>query len=65
MKQLYKKIERDKPKFLEMPRPKSEFNDETTAAMLEARLISEGKIPSKSFRNVNELLEDLMSNADN
>ncbi len=64
MKRLYKKIERDKPKFLEISRPKSEFNDETTAAMREARLISEGKIPSKSFRNVNELLEDLMSNAD-
>jgi len=49
---------------LEIQRPKSEFNDETTAAMREARLISEGKIPAKSFRNVNELLEDLMSDAD-
>ena len=39
-------------------------NDETTTAMREARLISEGKIPAKSFRNVDELLEDLMSDAD-
>ena len=64
MRQLYKKNEREKPKFLEIPRPKSEFNDETTAAMREARLISEGKFPAKSFRNVDELLEDLMSDAD-
>jgi len=64
MRRLYKKNEREKPKFLEIPRPKSEFNDETTAAMREAWLISEGKIPAKSFRNVDELLEDLMSDAD-
>lgn len=42
----------------------SDFNEETKTAMKEARLISEGKIPSKSFRNVDELLEDLMSDAD-
>ena len=42
----------------------SDFNEETKAAMREARLISEGKIPSKSFRNVEELLEDLMTDAD-
>ena len=64
MRQLYKKNKREEPKFLEIPRPNSEFNDETTAAMREARLISEGKIPSKSFRNADELLEDLISDAD-
>ena len=42
----------------------SDFNEETKSAMKEARLISEGKIQSKSFRNVDELLEDLMSDAD-
>jgi hypothetical protein len=42
----------------------SDFNEETKAAMKEARLISEGKIPSKSFHNVDELLEDLISDAD-
>ena len=42
----------------------SEFNEETKSAMKEARLISEGKISSKTFRNVDELLEDLMSDAD-
>ena len=41
-----------------------DFNDETKSAMREARLISEGKIPSKSFKTVDELLEDLMSDAD-
>ena len=41
-----------------------EFNEETKSAMREAKLISEGKIPSKSFSSVEELLEDLMSDAD-
>ena len=42
----------------------TDFNDETRAAMREARLISDGKIPAKSFANVDELLKDLMSDAD-
>ena len=41
--------------------PSANFNEETTAALREARLISEGKIQSKSFRDVEELTEDLMS----
>jgi len=41
-----------------------EFNEETKSAMREAKLISEGKIPSKAFNSVDELLEDLMSDAD-
>lgn len=65
MRRLYKKNERGQRKFLEIPRPESEFNDETQNAMHEAKLISEGKFPSKSFHNVEELLEDLMSDADN
>lgn len=41
-----------------------EFNEETKLAMREAKLIAEGKIPSKAFNSVDELLEDLMSAAD-
>ena len=41
-----------------------ELNEETKSAMREARLISEKKIPAKSFNNVEELLEDLNSDAD-
>ena len=41
-----------------------EFNEETKSAMREAKLIAEGKIPSKAFNSVDELLEDLMSDAD-
>ena len=39
-------------------------NDETLAAMREARDIASGKIPAKSYANVKELMEDLMSDAD-
>ena len=41
------------------------FNAETLEAMNDALLISEGKIPAKSFNNVQELMKDLMSNVDN
>ena len=40
------------------------FNAETIAAMQEAKLISEGKIPAKSYGSVEELMEDLMSDDD-
>ena len=39
-------------------------NDETLAAMREAREIASGKIPAKSYNSVKELMEDLMSDAD-
>ena len=39
-------------------------NDETLAAMREAREIASGKIPVKSYNSVKELMEDLMSDAD-
>ncbi|MBR4642507.1 MAG: hypothetical protein IKO74_07255 [Selenomonadaceae bacterium] len=42
----------------------SNFNEETLEALREAQLISEGKMPSKSFNNVDDLLKDLMSDAD-
>ena len=45
-------------------RHSADFNEETTTAFKEARLISEGKIPSKSFNNVEDLMKDLMSDAD-
>ena len=65
-KQLYKKLERDKisPQENLLALHSPEFNEETKAAMREARLISEGKIPSKSFNSVDDLIEDLMSDAD-
>ena len=66
MKQLYKKLEpvetASQENFLAVHSP--EFNEETKAAMREARLISEGKIPSKSFHSVDDLIKDLMSDAD-
>ncbi|MBQ6006723.1 MAG: hypothetical protein IJT57_01375 [Selenomonadaceae bacterium] len=45
-------------------RHSAKFNEETTEAMREARLISEGKISSKSFNTVEDLMRDLMSDAD-
>ncbi len=39
-------------------------NDETLAAMREAREIASEKIPAKSYNSVKELMEDLMSDAD-
>ena len=52
--------------FLNLAREHFEyFNSETIAAMQEARLISEGKIPAKSYNSVEELMEDLMSDDDN
>lgn len=66
MKRLYKKIEYGESaqgkNFLTIHSP--DFNEETKAAMRETRLISEGKIPSKSFNSVDDLFEDLMSDAD-
>ena len=64
MKQLYKKKVANKPLSLELPRQSQEFNEETISAMREARLISEKKIPAKSFNNIKELLEDLISDVD-
>lgn len=65
-KRFYKKLEREKvspqENFLALHSP--DFNEETKAAMREARLISEGKIPSKSFNSVDDLIKDLMSDAD-
>ena len=40
------------------------FNDETISAMNEAREISEGKVEAKSFHSVEELMKDLLSDAD-
>ena len=37
------------------------FNAETIAAMNDTLLIAEGKIPAKSFNNVQELMADLMT----
>lgn len=65
MKPSYKKLERveSAPQENFLVVYPSDFNAETEAAMREARLISEGKIPSKSFNSVDELLKDLMSDA--
>ena len=65
MKPSYKKLERvesaPREKFLAVS---LDFNAETEAALREAHLISEGKIPSKAFDSVDDLLKDLMSDAD-
>ena len=51
--------------FLNLARKHFEyFNSETIEAMQEAKLISEGKIPAKSYNSVEELMEDLMSDDD-
>ncbi len=65
-KQFYKKFEREKvsPQENFWVLHSSDFNEETKTAMREARLISEGKIPSKSFNSVDDLIKDLMSDAD-
>ena len=39
-------------------------NAETIEAMREAEAIAEGKIPAKRYNSVEELMEDLMSDAD-
>ncbi|MBQ8508364.1 MAG: type II toxin-antitoxin system RelB/DinJ family antitoxin [Clostridia bacterium] len=39
-------------------------NEETLAAMQEARDISAGKIESKAYHSVKELMEDLLDDAD-
>lgn len=59
MKQLYKKQMRNVQGVKNFT--ESDFNEETKSAMREARLISEGKIPSKSFESVDELMKDLVS----
>ncbi len=64
IKQLYKSNRRAKKYFLESTAQDYELNEETKSAMREARLISEKKIPAKSFNNVEELLEDLNSDVD-
>ena len=64
IKQLYKSNRRAKKYFSETPAQNYEFSEETKSAMREARLISEKKIPAKSFNNVEELLEDLNSDVD-
>lgn len=63
MKQHYKKFERTEhlPNENILALHLHDFNEETKAALAEARLISEGKTPSKSFGNVEDLMEDLMS----
>ena len=63
-KQLYKSNRRTKKYFLESTAQDYEFSEETKSAMREARLMSEKKIPAQSFNNVEELLEDLNSDAD-
>lgn len=40
------------------------FNAETIEAMREAIAIEEGRIPAKRFNSFKELLEDVMSDAD-
>ena len=47
-----------------LTRHSNDFNRETRLAMNEARLISEGKIPAKTFYSVSELLKDLNDDAD-
>lgn len=64
IKQLYQSNRRTKKYFLESTAQDYEFSEETKSAMREARLISEKKIPAKSFNNVEELLEDLNSDVD-
>ena len=64
IKQLHKSNRRTKKYFLESMAQDYEFSEETKSAMREARLISEKKIPAKSFNNVEELLEDLNSDVD-
>lgn len=66
MKPSYKKLERveSAPRENFLAIHSHDFNEETKAAMREARLISEGKIPSKAFNSVDDLLKDLMSDAD-
>lgn len=44
-----------------LTRHSQNFNAETIAAMSEARAIAEGKVASKSFHSVEELMKDLMS----
>jgi len=66
MRQRYKKLERTEPspnKNVLAIHP-HDFNEETKAALAQARLISEGKIPSKSFGSVEDLMKDLMSDVD-
>ena len=41
------------------------YNDETLAAIREARDIIAGKVPAKSYNNIAELMEDLNSDDDN
>lgn len=45
---------------VKLPEP----NAETLAAMQEALDMSNGKIPAKKFHSVEELMEDLMNDAD-
>jgi len=47
-----------------LTRHSKDFNAETIAAMEEARNIAEGKVESKSFHSVEELIKDLMSDVD-
>ena len=47
-----------------LTRHSQNFNEETVAAMEEARAIAEGKIESKSFQSVEELMKDLLSDVD-
>lgn len=47
-----------------LTRHSQNFNDETIAAMKETRAIAEGKIESKSFHSVEELMKDLLSDVD-
>ena len=47
-----------------LTRHSERFNDETISAMNEAREISEGKVEAKSFHSVEELMKDLLSDAD-
>ena len=42
-----------------------QYNDETLAAIREARDIIAGKVPAKSYNNIAELMEDLNSDDDN
>ncbi len=44
-----------------LTRHSQNFNEETIAAMKETRAIVDGKIESKSFHSVEELMKDLLS----
>lgn len=56
--------EREPRKYLSKRGHSAKPNAETASAMKEALDISAGRVPAKSYGTVDELLKDLMSDAD-